>query len=633
MTVGYAAFQTNLNIKGTSSISSNWDIIISNIEKISYGGEAEEAKAPTGIGSLTADMEVNLYQKGDYIEYDVTVLNRGTIDAVLSNITPAEREYIDSNNEAIKISFSGVNINDKLLKGDTHKLKVRIEYNPEFTGTPKEGSVSLEIGLEYTQAEMAGVPTINPNLYVSSNGDDTKGNGSKSNPYLTLSKAYTEASDNSTIYIMDDITQTETLNLNEDKNITLTSYGTRHSIIRGNNLINYVIHQQAGTLNLENIILDGNNVETNTAIMRVNNQAILNNGSLIKNGQSNLDNPNNSEDTYCGVDGGGGVTISSSGTLIMNAGEISNNIAGRGGGIYNHGQLIINSGKIKNNSANLGTGGVQNCGYLEMNGGEISYNAAPSSGGIANLNNAVLNSGSINNNITTKHSGGIGNYGELIINDGVRIYSNESKDGGGISNMDAYHEKYIGNINMIGGTISNNVATGYGGGIANQYGTNNKVTIKNGNIFGNTSEAGGGGIYNHAFLHIISANIYNNTSVSGGGILNYMILNIDGGEIYSNNAQKNGGGISGGSESQIIMTGGVIRNNIAPLGGGITVYAQTNYTSSFTLKGGTIKDNISTSSHGGIYVSGVGSYTRVSGIVCGNKPTNSYETHTTCPAS
>ena len=631
MTVGYAAFQTNLNIKGTSSISSNWDIIISNIEKISNGGEAEEAKTPTGIGTLTAEMEVNLYQKGDYIEYEVTIENRGTIDAILSNITPAEREYIDSNNEAIKISFSGVNINDKLLKGDTHKLKVRIEYNPEFTGTPKEGSVSLEIGLEYTQAEMAGVPTINPNLYVSNKGNDEEGKGTKEKPYLTISKAYKEAGDNSTIYIMDDITQIETLNLNEDKNITLTSYGTRHSIIRGDNLINYVIHQQTGTLNLENIILDGNNIETNTAIMRVNNQVTLNHGSLIKNGQSNLDNPNNSEDTYCGVDGGGGVTISSSGTFTMNAGEISNNIAGRGGGVYNHGHLIINSGKIKSNSATLGTGGVQNCGNLEMNGGEISYNTAPSSGGIANLNNAVLNSGNINNNITTNHAGGIGNYGELIINEGVKIYSNESKDGGGISNMDAYHEKYIGNINMIGGTISNNIATGYGGGIANKAGANKNVTIKNGNIFGNTSEAGGGGINNQAFLHIISANIYNNTSVAGGGILNGMILNIDGGEIYSNNAQKSGGGISGGSDSQITMIGGIIRNNSAAYGGGVNVYAQSNYTSTFVLNGGTIKNNSASIIHGGIEVAGAGTYTRKSGIVCGNTPTNTYETHTKCP--
>ncbi len=524
MTVGYAAFQTNLNIKGTSSISSNWDIIISNIEKISYGGEAEEAKAPTGIGSLTADMEVNLYQKGDYIEYDVTVLNRGTIDAVLSNITPAEREYIDSNNEAIKISFSGVNINDKLLKGDTHNLKVRIEYNPEFTGTPKEGSVSLEIGLEYTQAEMAGVPTINPNLYVSSNGDDTKGNGSKSNPYLTLSKAYTEASDNSTIYIMDDITQTETLNLNEDKNITLTSYGTRHSIIRGDNLINYVIHQQAGTLNIENIIIDGNNIESKDPMIRIDSDAYIEIGTLITKATNN-----NQE-----VDEGSsaGAILIKNGTLIINGGEISYNKSyKRAGGIYNYDGLLI------------------------MNNGNICNNSTP------------------------------GTFGQDC--------------GGGISNE---------------GTIN----------------------IKGGNIFNNTADYGGG-IHNSGVgtVNIEGGNIYNNKTRTGGGIQNYGTINMSGGKIYSNTSTTSGGGLDSGTGGYINMTGGIIENNTSGNGGGVAVAANVSTgKSTIILDGGIIRNNKATT-HGGLAIynssSWVGTYIYKSGIVCGNTPTNTYETHAKCP--
>ncbi|MCI9586084.1 MAG: hypothetical protein HFH45_05595, partial [Bacilli bacterium] len=31
MTVGYAAFQTNLDIKGTSKVSSNWNVLITNV--------------------------------------------------------------------------------------------------------------------------------------------------------------------------------------------------------------------------------------------------------------------------------------------------------------------------------------------------------------------------------------------------------------------------------------------------------------------------------------------------------------------------------------------------------------------------------------------------------------------------
>ncbi len=48
MTVGYAAFQTNLNIKGTSKISSNWDIRITGVTSGNKTGNAENAKLQHG---------------------------------------------------------------------------------------------------------------------------------------------------------------------------------------------------------------------------------------------------------------------------------------------------------------------------------------------------------------------------------------------------------------------------------------------------------------------------------------------------------------------------------------------------------------------------------------------------------
>ena len=38
MVVGYAAFSSVLNIKGTSNINSNWSVLITNIEKIENKG-------------------------------------------------------------------------------------------------------------------------------------------------------------------------------------------------------------------------------------------------------------------------------------------------------------------------------------------------------------------------------------------------------------------------------------------------------------------------------------------------------------------------------------------------------------------------------------------------------------------
>ena len=59
--------------------------------------------APTWT-MTTASMEANLYNKGDAMEYDVTIENKGNIDAKLNDIlTNVEKE----NNEAVLITFSG----------------------------------------------------------------------------------------------------------------------------------------------------------------------------------------------------------------------------------------------------------------------------------------------------------------------------------------------------------------------------------------------------------------------------------------------------------------------------------------------------------------------------------------------
>ena len=148
MTVGYAAFQTNLDIKGTSKVSSNWNVLITNVTESNKEGQAETVGSPSWT-DLTAYMEANLYQKGDYVEYEVTVENRGTLDAKLESIT----DNIKSTNEAIKISFTGYTKGEKLYKNTSKKITVKIEYNPDFTGTPTEGSSEISIDLNYTQAE------------------------------------------------------------------------------------------------------------------------------------------------------------------------------------------------------------------------------------------------------------------------------------------------------------------------------------------------------------------------------------------------------------------------------------------------------------------------------------------------
>jgi len=528
MTVGYAAFQTNLKIKGTSSISSNWDIRITNVTEGNKTGDAESAKAPTW-DKLTANVEANLYQKGDSIEYIITVENKGTIDAFLSNITTNETKH-----EAIKFTVEGPNSNDKLFKGESTRIKVKIEYNPEFNGVPEVGSSELNITLDYVQAVVAGNEILNQNLYVSSTGNDKTGVGSTTNPYKTLQKAYEEAGNEATIYIMDDITQTETFYSYQNKNITLTSYGVNHSIIRASTQTSYLIEHSAGTLTLENITIDGNEIEAQRSLINVESDLNLNHNSIIKNGY------NTTTSETLEINGGG--LILKNGTLTINGGIITNNKAGRGGGIYiiNNKKAILNSGKISYNEATYG-GGV--AGIIEINGGEISHNQGVFGGGI---NGKIeMNGGEISYNKTTTNGGGGVISGTIK---GGSIHHNESVSGAGLIIYNASFE-------MTGGTISDNVATKGGGGVL---------------VGGTTS---------------INANF--------------------------------------------TMTGGIITNNKALMGAGIYISSASTLT---TINGGVIKNNLGTSSNGGIYAEDKTKYKYLKGIICGNSPTNSFETSTSCPS-
>ena len=145
MVAGYAAFQTRLEIKGTSKVTSNWNILITNVTAGTPTGSAENAVAPKW-DKLTASMEANLYDKGDAMEYDVTIENQGTIDAKLNDVL-ANLE--NSNSEAVLITFSGYAKGEILKAKSTKIIHVKIEYNPEYDGG--ETSSEVEIDFDYGQ--------------------------------------------------------------------------------------------------------------------------------------------------------------------------------------------------------------------------------------------------------------------------------------------------------------------------------------------------------------------------------------------------------------------------------------------------------------------------------------------------
>ena len=274
------------------------------------------------------------------------------------------------------------------------------------------------------------------NLYVSSNGSDTTGNGTKEKPYLTVQKAYDSAWENATIWIMDNITIDETIEFNQDKNITLTSEENEiNSLLRGEEE-ERLMQITSGETTFTNITLDGQNKEALYSLIRIVDSTVnLNSGTTFQN-QISLN------------DGGGAITLSLNVIMNINGAKIINNKALGGGGgaiISRHSTLTINDCEISGNEA--------------RNGGAILFGDLE---GILTMNGGIIK----NNTATVSFGGGIYVAGANMIMTGGEISDNYSQTyGGGIVVAPVANYDNLSTLTMNGGTIKNNTADADGGGI------------------------------------------------------------------------------------------------------------------------------------------------------------------------
>ena len=155
MGVGYAAFQSQLKISGTSNITSNWSVKITDIQSKVVSGTPTNASAPTHTDT-TATFSTTLTSPGDTMQYDVTVLNEGDIDAKLDKITIPE-----STNPAIGFEVKGIEEGSLLESKQTAILTVIVKYN-DVTEQPSNLTADLKVTLDYSQAPEGYVPPAPP---------------------------------------------------------------------------------------------------------------------------------------------------------------------------------------------------------------------------------------------------------------------------------------------------------------------------------------------------------------------------------------------------------------------------------------------------------------------------------------
>ena len=265
---------------------------------------------------------------------------------------------------------------------------------------------------------------------------------------------------------MNNITQNQTANFNENKDITLTSYSetnNTNSLIRADSLTSHMINNLAGSLTLENIIVDGNNIEAQRSAIMINNGTKLNinQNTTIKNCH-NI-STNNLPETH-----GGAINVLNLSTVVVSSGTFSNNVSsdGGGGGVFyaSEAYLQIKDGTFTQNKAPRGGAVRFEGGQLTVDNGTFSNNEATNNGGalyvgsISNGGTITINDGTFKNNKAGLTAGGIyvNNQTDKFILNGGEITNNEANYGSGLYvNVAEGGEP---TIIVNGGTIDNNVA-------------------------------------------------------------------------------------------------------------------------------------------------------------------------------
>ena len=94
-----------------------------------------------------------IQRQPQHLKHDITVENRGDIDAVLESIDVNTGE-----NEAILFETSGIKRGDKLLPEESDVLTVVVTYNPEVTDQPDNLNSEVTVTLNYVQDDGSILP-------------------------------------------------------------------------------------------------------------------------------------------------------------------------------------------------------------------------------------------------------------------------------------------------------------------------------------------------------------------------------------------------------------------------------------------------------------------------------------------
>ncbi len=403
-------------------------------------------------------------------------------------------------------------------------------------------------------------------VYISTTGNDTTGDGTIGNPYASLSKGILETNPNGTLHVATG-TYTGALNvgITIDKNISIIGDDQATTIIdaEGNDRIFTI--ETGYTVNIQNLTLQNGNSDVGGAIynsgtLNITNTILTGNKTTMMGGAIyNYHWP--AEDT---------ITANITG-CTFNSNTSNGSDSGSGGAIENFNSIVIISGcTFTGNTAMMGGAIDQDSTAITISGCTFTGNSAVFGGAISstsqvNDSTATISNCIFNSNNTSAFGGAIYSIGDVVTISGSTFTGNTTtQEGGAIYNRPFISGKG-GILTISGSTFTGN--TGYNGGaIRNFDGT---ATISNSIFTNNTAGQNGGAIDNYTTATISDSTFIGNTAEYGGAINNNGDLTVDTGCSFTSNTAEYGGAICNKSYYTVIISDSIFTSNTAEYGGAI----------------------------------------------------------------
>ena len=340
-----------------------------------------------------------------------------------------------------------------------------------FIANSNSGTATVTIAVDGVSVAPT-ITVMRTDVYVSTTGSDTAGDGSQSNPYKTIAKGISMIYPGGTVHIANGTyTGTGNVGITINTNVNIVGESKYLAIIDGQNANRMFTISSGYTVTISSLTLQ-NGLASNS-----NGGAIQNSGTLTIN---------NCAFTSNSADANGGA-IYNDGTLTVSGSIFTSNVANAyyGGAIYNEGTLTVSGSTFTNNEGYDGgaiAGGtttVQPSGALTITGSTFTGNTASSAGGAVwthgtcNITSSTFtgNSANTSGGSTAKGCGGaIRNWGTLTVTGSTFTGNTATTNGAAISN---YQGTTTANFNRIIGNGANDINAEYNSGTSTVNAENN----------------------------------------------------------------------------------------------------------------------------------------------------------------